>query len=146
MILERNILIQSNFLVKGPLNNYIGKNRGEGCQWKVNDWSWDKGMSKLGKIWSTFKYMIVCSVFHNSYKWIKMLGKCGRLISTHGNLKNQNPWERFGVTCWTAMPIKLISLNNGPHGLNWQYCLAGSSKTAPTFFIFSIAMGAKPSL
>ena len=28
------------------------------------------------------------------------------------------------------------------NGLNWQCCLAGSSKTAPTILIFSIAMGA----
>ena len=33
----------------------------------------------------------------------------------------------------------------GPNGLNWQCCLAGSSKTAPRILIFSIAMGAKPS-
>ena len=31
---------------------------------------------------------------------------------------------------------------NGPNGLNWQCCLAGSSKTAPRIFIFSMAMGA----
>ena len=28
------------------------------------------------------------------------------------------------------------------NGLDWQCCLAGSSKTAPRIFIFSIAMGA----
>ena len=33
----------------------------------------------------------------------------------------------------------------GPNGLNWQCCLAGSSKTAPRILIFSIAMGARPS-
>ena len=38
-----------------------------------------------------------------------------------------------------------FSLKNGPNGLNWQCCLAGSSKTAPRILIFSIAMGAKPS-
>ena len=32
------------------------------------------------------------------------------------------------------------------NGLNWQCCLAGSSKTAPRRLIFSAAMGAKPSL
>jgi hypothetical protein len=32
---------------------------------------------------------------------------------------------------------------NGPNGLNWQCCLAGSSKTAPRILIFSTAMGAK---
>ena len=30
----------------------------------------------------------------------------------------------------------------GPNGLNWQCCLAGSSKTAPRILIFSIAIGA----
>jgi len=30
------------------------------------------------------------------------------------------------------------------NGLDWQYYLAGSSKTAPRILIFSIAMGAKP--
>ena len=28
-------------------------------------------------------------------------------------------------------------------GLDWQCCLAGSSKTAPRIFIFSIVMGAE---
>ena len=32
------------------------------------------------------------------------------------------------------------------NGLNWQCYLAGSSKTAPRILIFSIAIGAKPSL
>ena len=31
------------------------------------------------------------------------------------------------------------------NGLDWQCCLAGSSKTAPRILIFSTAMGAKPS-
>ena len=29
-----------------------------------------------------------------------------------------------------------------PNGLNWQYCLAGSSKNSSQDFVFSIAMGA----
>ena len=33
----------------------------------------------------------------------------------------------------------------GQNGLNWQCCLAGSSKTAPRILIFSTANGAKPS-
>ena len=40
------------------------------------------------------------------------------------------------------LPIQPIHLENGPNGLNWQCCLAGSSKTAPRILIFSIAMGA----
>ena len=31
------------------------------------------------------------------------------------------------------------------NGLNWQCCLDGSSKMAPKIFIFSTAMGTKPS-
>ena len=34
----------------------------------------------------------------------------------------------------------------GPKGLNWQCCLAGSSKTAPRILIFSSAMGADYSI
>ena len=30
----------------------------------------------------------------------------------------------------------------GQNGLNWQCCLAGSSKTAPMILIYSIALGA----
>ena len=67
----------------------------------------------------------------NKLKWI---------IGTHDNWKIQNPGDRFG-----ALPIQPIYRENGPNGLNWQYCLAGSSKTAPRILIFSIAMGAKPS-
>ena len=44
--------------------------------------------------------------------------------------------------CETALPIQPIYLENGPNGLNWQCCLAGSSKTNPRILIFSIAMGA----
>ena len=40
------------------------------------------------------------------------------------------------------LPILPIHLKNGPNGLNWQCYLAGSSKTAPTILIFSIAVGA----
>ena len=39
----------------------------------------------------------------------------------------------------------IISTNltkNGPNGLDWHCCLAGSSKTAPGILIFSIAIGA----
>ena len=40
-----------------------------------------------------------------------------------------------------VLPIQPIHCENGPNGLNWQFCLAGSSKVAPTILIFSIAMG-----
>ena len=40
------------------------------------------------------------------------------------------------------MPIQPIYLRIGLNLLNWQCCLAGSSKTAPRILIFSIAMGA----
>jgi hypothetical protein len=35
-----------------------------------------------------------------------------------------------------------IHRENGPNRLNWQCCLAGSSKMAPRILIFSMAMGA----
>ena len=37
-----------------------------------------------------------------------------------------------------ALPIQPIYLKIG---LNWQYCVAGSSKMAPRIFIFLMAMG-----
>ena len=52
--------------------------------------------------------------------------------------KNQNPVCRFGATSYTALPIQPI----WPiFMVNWQCCLAGSSKTAPRILIFSMAMG-----
>ena len=41
------------------------------------------------------------------------------------------------------MPIWPIWSNFEVNGLDWQCCLAGSSKTAPRIFIFSIVLGAK---
>ena len=38
--------------------------------------------------------------------------------------------------------FSLSTKKMGPNGLNWQCCLAGSSKTAPRILIFSMAMGA----
>ena len=51
--------------------------------------------------------------------------------------KNQNSEGHFG-----ALPIQPIHRENGPNGLNWHCCSAGSSKTAPRILIFSIAIGA----
>ena len=56
---------------------------------------------------------------------------CGQTFSNRGNMNR--------------LPIQPIYLKNGPNGLNWRCCLAGSSKMAPRILIFSIAMGAKPS-
>ena len=64
------------------------------------------------------------------------------IIGTLCNWKNQNPGSRFGATSKKILPIQHIHLENGPNGLNWQYCLAGSSKTAPWFWFFLIAMSA----
>ena len=41
------------------------------------------------------------------------------------------------------MPIWQIRPNFEVNGLDWQCCLAGSSKTAPRIFIFSIVLGAE---
>ena len=54
--------------------------------------------------------------------------------------KNQNPQVYFRAISYTALPIQPIYLKIGP---NWQCCLAGSSKTAPRIFIFSIVLGAE---
>jgi hypothetical protein len=43
---------------------------------------------------------------------------------------------------WQFSPFGPIFKVNG---LDWQCCLAGSSKTAARILIFSTAMGAKPS-
>jgi hypothetical protein len=59
-------------------------------------------------------------------------------------LKKLKSWELF----WSyipALPIQPIYLKIGPNWPNRQCCLAGSSKTAPRIFIFSIAMGADDS-
>ena len=53
--------------------------------------------------------------------------------------KNQYPGGRFGATSYIALPIQPIYLANG---LNWQCCIADSSKMAPMILIFSITMGA----
>ena len=57
-------------------------------------------------------------------------------------LKKSKSWGPFWSYQLKALPIQPIYHENGPNGLNWQCCLAGSSKTAPTILIFSIAMGA----
>jgi hypothetical protein len=51
-------------------------------------------------------------------------------------LKKSKSWGPF----WSYQPILADFLVNGP---NWQRCLAGSFKTAPTILIFSVALGAK---
>ena len=91
-------------------------------------------------------------VRHYGQDWIIIPQKCGDIgsngfyikwiISTHVNWKNQNLGGRFGATSWTALPIWPIWHNFEVNGLEWQCCLAGSSKTAPRILIFSIAMGA----
>ena len=45
-----------------------------------------------------------------------------------------------GATTQRALPIQPIFMVNG---LDWQCCLAGSSKTAPRIFIFSIVLSAE---
>ena len=48
------------------------------------------------------------------------------MFGTQGNWKKWKSWPKFEV-----------------NGLDWQCCLAGSSKTAPRIFIFSIDLGAE---
>ena len=42
-----------------------------------------------------------------------------------------------------ALPIWLIHQEIGQNGLNWQFVLAGSSKTAPRILFFSFVLGAE---
>ena len=60
-------------------------------------------------------------------------------------MNNRHPWQlkSFEVANLTALAIWPIWPNFEVNGLDWQYCLAGSSKTAPRIFIFSIVLGAK---
>ena len=53
-------------------------------------------------------------------------------------LKNQNPGGRFGAASQTALPIQPILPDFLVNGPNWQPCLAGSSKMAPSILIFAI--------
>ena len=50
-----------------------------------------------------------------------------------------------GAVLELPLPIQPILPIFEVNGLDWQCCLAGSSKTAPRILVFSIAMGAKPS-
>ena len=50
--------------------------------------------------------------------------------------------ERFKILgAVLELPIQPIHRKNRPNGQNWQCCLVDSSKTAPRFLIFSMAMG-----
>ena len=57
-------------------------------------------------------------------------------------LKKSKFWELF----WSYQLNSTVNLANlpqiGPNWPNWQYFLAGNSKTAPRILIFSIAMDA----
>ena len=63
-------------------------------------------------------------------------------------MNNLHPWPLKKSKSWG--PFWSYQLNssakirqeNGPNGLYWLCCLAGSSKTAPRILIFLMAMGA----
>ena len=55
------------------------------------------------------------------------------------------PFDEFYLLSKKHCQSSPFTSTIGQNGLNWQCCLAGSSKTAPRILIFSIAMGAKPS-
>ena len=63
-------------------------------------------------------------------------------------MNNRHPWQlKKSKSRGPFWSYQLNSTANtskiGPNGLNWQCCLAGSSKTAPRILIFSIAIGAE---
>ena len=115
-------------------------------------------MESMGRFMSS-SWLIISStssrLMNGSYKWIIMLKKCGRpdltvfhliwIIGIYGNWKNQNPGAVLELPAKQHCQSSPFTSEVGPNGLNWQCCLAGSSKTAPRILIFSITMGAKPS-
>ena len=62
-------------------------------------------------------------------------------------LKKSKSWEPFGSYQLNSTANPAHSPQNWAYfevnGLNWQCCLAGSSKMAPRIFIFSIVLGAE---
>ena len=65
---------------------------------------------------------------------------CNRHLWQFKKSKSWGPFWSYQLNS-TANPAHLPQ-KIGPNGLNWQCCLAGSSKTAPRILIFSTAMGA----
>ena len=65
-------------------------------------------------------------------------------------MNNRHPWQLKKSKLWglfcsyqlNGTANSAYSRKNGPNGLNWQWCLAGNSKTALRILIFSIVMGA----
>ena len=115
------------------------------------------GFGELRKyIKSLSKKPHLCKNKHSSYKWIISLeimwAPRSHCFSSHMN--NRHLWQlKKSKSLGPFWSYQLKSTANpahstariGPNGLNWQCCLADSSKTAPRISIFSIAMGAKPS-
>ena len=60
-------------------------------------------------------------------------------------MNNWPPWQlkkikiMEAVLSYSTLPIQFIHIENRPDGLNWQCCLARSSKMATR--AFSVAMG-----
>ena len=70
--------------------------------------------------------------------------KCIAIDFTGVDKEESKSWGLF----WSYKPNSNINLailqpNFEVNGLDWQCCLAGSSKTAPRIFIFSIFLGAE---
>ena len=106
----------------------------------------DIAVARLKAIGAIF----VLQLDHDNVAFCKeVLESHNREFTKHGSY-NRQPWQlkksKFWGLFWsyllnsTANAIQPIYRKNGPKGLNWQCCLAGSSKTAPRILIFSIAM------
>ena len=78
-----------------------------------------------------------------NYYTPKMRGHRQQWISH--KMKNRHQWQLEKSKSFGAKYQLPIWPNFEVNGLDWQCCLAGSSKTAPRILIFSTAMGAKPS-
>jgi hypothetical protein len=77
-----------------------------------------------------------------SFSYVSIRYVLAKMNNRHPlQLKKIKSWETF----WSnrAVPIWPIWPNFEVNGLDWQFCLACSSKTAPRIFIFSIVLGAE---
>ena len=90
-------------------------------------------------------FAVVLLLPGNSYGKTWVMTKLLGLYHNVAKVENwKNPGGRFGATSLTALPIWPNYQEIRQNGLNWLFCLAGSSKVAPRILIFSRATVAKP--
>ena len=88
-------------------------------------------------MYTPLRNILLCQLFRAlSWQWISAKIK----VWHPWQLKKSKSWGPYWSYQLTALPIQPIWSIFEVNGLNWHYCLAGSSKTAPRILIFSIAM------